>query len=143
LRPGNLTFSTIRPRRFSFKYKSGCNVILRYLTYGAIFFNVEVLLSNGGKYARSAGTFCKLLNLNFEKDIAKIILPTGLIKFISIFCNVTLGRASNINHNNEFFGKAGYFRNKGVRPSVRGVAMNPVDHPHGGRTKTNSPEMTP
>jgi len=83
------------------------------------------------------------LSLNLDKNIAKVVLPTGLVKIVSIFCKVTLGRASNINHQNEFFSKAGYFRNLGVRPSVRGVAMNPVDHPHGGRTKTNSPETTP
>lgn len=56
---------------------------------------------------------------------------------------VSLGRASNIFYKNQFFSKAGYNRNLGIRPSVRGVAMNPVDHPHGGRTKTNSPEVTP
>ena len=71
------------------------------------------------------------------------MLPTGLVRIISIFCTGTLGRASNISHKNEFFVKAGYSRNNGVRPSVRGVAMNPVDHPHGGRTKTSSPEVTP
>jgi large subunit ribosomal protein L2 len=62
---------------------------------------------------------------------------------VSIFCFVTLGRSSNINHKKEFFTKAGFYRKKGYRPSVRGVAMNPVDHPHGGRTKTSSPEYTP
>jgi large subunit ribosomal protein L2 len=81
--------------------------------------------------------------LDFEKDIARIQLPTNLIKITSIFCKVTLGRSSNINHKKEVFTKAGYFRNLGVRPTVRGVAMNPVDHPHGGRTKTSSPEITP
>ena len=81
--------------------------------------------------------------MNFTKGTALISLPTGLTRRISIFCSATLGRASNINHNREFFVKAGFSRNKGVRPSVRGVAMNPVDHPHGGRTKTSSPEYTP
>jgi large subunit ribosomal protein L2 len=75
--------------------------------------------------------------------LAKIQLPTGIIKVISMFCTATLGKASNKYHFKEFYVKAGYFRKKGWRPSVRGVAMNPVDHPHGGRTKSVSPERTP
>jgi len=97
----------------------------------------------GGKYSRSAGTFCKLVSVNLEKNYAKIILPTGNLKIISIYCLVSLGRSSNIFYKNQFFSKAGYKRNLGIRPSVRGVAMNPIDHPHGGRTKSNSPEVTP
>jgi large subunit ribosomal protein L2 len=81
--------------------------------------------------------------MNFNKDLVKVQLPTGLIKIISIYCLVTLGRASNYNNKKEFLTKAGFNRNLGFRPIVRGVAMNPVDHPHGGRTKTNSPELTP
>jgi large subunit ribosomal protein L2 len=104
---------------------------------------MELFENEGFKYSRSAGTFCSLLNLNFEKNNAKIVLPSGEIKIISIYCFVTLGRASNINHKLEFYTKAGYSRNKGFRSNVRGVAMNPVDHPHGGRTKTSSPEFTP
>ena len=120
-----------------------CSIILRYLNYSSIFFNVEIFINTGCKYARSAGTFCKLLNLNFEKNTAKIILPTNNIKTISMFCFATLGRASNINHKFEFLTKAGFNRNKGFKSNVRGVAMNPIDHPHGGRTKTSSPELTP
>jgi large subunit ribosomal protein L2 len=70
-------------------------------------------------------------------------LPTNKTKTILSTCFASLGRASNIEFNNQFFSKAGYYRNKGFRPKVRGVAMNPVDHPHGGRTKTSSPELTP
>jgi large subunit ribosomal protein L2 len=98
---------------------------------------------DGSKYSRSAGTFCKIISMNFDKDLVKVQLPTGIIKIISMYCLVTLGRASNFYHKKEFFTKAGFYRNLGFRPSVRGVAMNPVDHPHGGRTKTNSPELTP
>lgn len=143
LKPGNFLFSSIKPLKFIKLQKSCCSVILKYLNYSAIFFNVELFENEGFKYSRSAGTFCSLLNLNFEKNNAKIVLPSGDIKIISIYCFVTLGRASNINHKLEFYTKAGYFRNKGFRPNVRGVAMNPVDHPHGGRTKTSSPEFTP
>jgi large subunit ribosomal protein L2 len=143
LKPGTFIFSTIRPPRFSLKYKVGCNVILRYLDYRSVFFNLEINPGDGGKYAKSAGTFCKLISINFDKELVKVQLPTGFIKIVSIYCLVTLGKASNIHHKKEFFTKAGFYRNLGIRPSVRGVAMNPVDHPHGGRTKTNSPELTP
>jgi large subunit ribosomal protein L2 len=123
------------------KYKIGCSVLLKYLDYKSIFFCLE--FNNNFKYARSAGTFCKILNLDVEKESVIIQLPSGLEKVVSYFSRATLGRASNLKHKEEFFSKAGYFRHKGVRPTVRGVAMNPVDHPHGGRTKTNSPELTP
>lgn len=143
IKPGNLVFSTIIPPRFSLAYKPGCNVILRYLDYKSIFFNVEIDEPYGGKYARAGGTYCKIISLNFDRDLVKIVLPTGSIKILSMFNTVTIGRASNINNFNQFFTKAGFFRKLGYRPSVRGVAMNPVDNPHGGRTKTNSPEVTP
>ena len=143
LKPGNLVFSTIIPPRFSLPYTPGCNVILRYLDYKSIFFNVEINEPYGGKYCRSGGTYCKIISLNFERDLVKITLPTGSIKILSMFNTVTVGRASNFQNMNQFFSKAGYFRKLGYRPSVRGVAMNPVDNPHGGRTKTNSPELTP
>jgi large subunit ribosomal protein L2 len=117
--------------------------MLKYSHYTHIFFNLQINLSKGGQYARSGGTFCKIISVNWTKNTARIVLPTGLVRLISIFCTGTLGRASNINHSNQFLVKAGFNRNRGVRPSVRGVAMNPVDHPHGGRTKTNSPEVTP
>lgn len=108
-----------------------------------IFFNLELKPGSCGKYSRAAGTFCKLISINLDKNYAKVILPTSKIKIISIYCLVSLGRASNIFYKNQIFSKAGFFRNLGIRPSVRGVAMNPVDHPHGGRTKSNSPEVTP
>jgi len=142
-KPGNYVYTTIRPPKFSLNYNSNCSVLLKYLNYNTIFFNIELQPSNGGKYSRSAGTFCKLISTNLQKNYSKIILPTGKIKIISIYCLVSLGRASNIFYKNQFFSKAGYNRNLGIRPSVRGVAMNPIDHPHGGRTKSNSPEVTP
>jgi large subunit ribosomal protein L2 len=143
LKPGNFVFTTLRPQLFSYKYRVGCNIMLKYSHYTHIFFNLQINLNKYGQYARSAGTFCKIISVNWTKNSARIILPTGLVRIISIFCTGTLGRASNMYHNREFLVKAGFNRNRGVRPSVRGVAMNPVDHPHGGRTKTNSPEVTP
>ena len=107
------------------------------------FFNIEINEPFGGKYCKSAGTYSKIISLNFDKNLVKVVLPTGVIKVLSMFNIVTLGRASNLNNFNNFYSKAGFNRNIGYRPNVRGVAMNPVDNPHGGRTKTNSPELTP
>jgi len=78
-----------------------------------------------------------------NKDLIFIKLPTSKLIILTEFCLVTLGKSSNKFHYKTVVGKAGLNRKKGIRPTVRGVAMNPVDHPHGGRTKTNSPEVTP
>lgn len=144
LKPGDLTLSTALPIMFLIKLNDiACNVLLKYVSYTSVFFNIELKPGIGGKYARSAGAFCRLLSVNLEKDIIKISLPSGETKIVSQYCMVTLGRNSNIHHIKEFFVKAGYYRNLGFKSKVRGVAMNPIDHPHGGRTKTNSPELTP
>lgn len=143
LKPGNFLFSTIKPNLFSYRFKIGCNIVLKFSHFSHLFFNLQINLLKGGQYARAGGTFCKVISVNWGKNTARVMLPTGLVKIISIFCSATLGRASNIFNNKEFLVKAGFNRNRGIRPSVRGVAMNPVDHPHGGRTKTNSPELTP
>lgn len=70
-------------------------------------------------------------------------LPSGKEQKITLTARATLGRNSNLHHKREVTGKAGANRHKGIRPTVRGVAMNPVDHPHGGRTKTVQPEVSP
>ena len=142
-KPGDLLFSTLVPVRFSLPYVSGCSVILRYLDYKSVFFNIEIDEPFGGKYCKSGGTYSKIISLNYDKNLVKIVLPTGSIKILSMFNLVTIGRASNIHNFNVFLSKSGYNRLMGFRPNVRGVAMNPVDNPHGGRTKTNSPELTP
>lgn len=142
-KPGDYIYTSIRPIKFSLKYNTNCSVLLKYLNYNVIFYNLELKPQFGGKYARSAGTFCKLISQNVEKNFAKIMLPTNKIKIVSLYCLVSLGRASNIFYKNQVLSKAGYNRNLGIRPTVRGVAMNPVDHPHGGRAKSNSPEVTP
>lgn len=143
MKPGNLIYSTMIPVRFSLPYKSGCTVILRYLDYKFIFFNIEIDEPYGGKYCKAGGTYSKVINFNYDRNLVKVVLPTGSIKILSMFNLVTLGRASNMDNFNQFFTKAGYRRKSNFRPNVRGVAMNPVDNPHGGRTKTNSPELTP
>jgi len=83
------------------------------------------------------------MDINWDLELILIYLPTQTLRWVSFYSTGTIGRVSNINHYNTKPGKAGFNRNRNVRPTVRGVAMNPVDHPHGGRTKTNSPEVTP
>lgn len=143
LRPGAFFLPVSKSEEYLYQRDYSGHIILFNSIYTSIFFNLEINFNKGGQYARSAGVFCKVLSINYEKNTARVQLPTGLIRIISIFSVATLGRASNMDHSIEFFTKAGYFRKKNWRPSVRGVAMNPVDHPHGGRTKTNSPEVTP
>lgn len=143
LMPGMILRTILRPQRLSLGYKIGYTVILKYLLPNDIFFNIEILPRKGSIYAKAAGTFCNLLNNDFTRDLALITLPTGKKKKISFYCFIVLGRASNIEHYKTIIGKAGTNRLFGKKPSVRGVAMNPVDHPHGGRTKSNSPELTP
>lgn len=94
-------------------------------------------------YIKSNGTFSQLLQINKELNMALIQLPSGDKKYVSLDYLCTLGRNSNIFSKFVVIGKAGLNRNLGKNVTVRGVAMNPVDHPHGGRTKTNKPEVSP
>ena len=124
-------------------YKLGYATFLINLPLNSVFFNIELEPTKGAQYARSAGTYCVIVRQDKEKNLHTVKLPTGVFIILSSYCLVTLGKASNPQHNKEIVGKAGLTRHKGFRPTVRGVAMNPVDHPHGGRTKTSSPEVTP
>jgi large subunit ribosomal protein L2 len=124
-------------------YKLGYCVSLFFLPANSVFFNLEVKPYKGAQYALAAGTYCLISKIDEEKTLFTIKLPTGKLIIVSGYCAVTLGRASNILHYKTIIGKAGTNRLIGRRPTVRGVAMNPVDHPHGGRTKTSSPEVTP
>jgi large subunit ribosomal protein L2 len=92
-------------------------------------------------YARSAGTFCQLLQKGIQRH--KVRLPSGNIITVVDNAYATLGVVSNLQQNSVIIGKAGKNRLKGIRPSVRGIAMNPVDHPHGGRTNGGRPSVTP
>jgi large subunit ribosomal protein L2 len=140
---GMIYQTIVFPELFSTNYKVGYNVILKNLQSRSIFFNIEIKPGHGGKFSRSAGTYCVLINNDLVAGFSKIRLPSLKIITISSYCLVTLGRCSNVFKQNTVIGNAGYNVRKGYRPTVRGVAMNPVDHPHGGRTKTNSPEVTP
>jgi large subunit ribosomal protein L2 len=92
--------------------------------------NIELIAGRGGQLVRSAGTSAQLMSR--EAEFAHIKMPSGEIRLIRTNCLATIGRVGNVEHNNIVMGKAGRKRWLGIRPTVRGVAMNPVDHPLGG-----------
>lgn len=95
------------------------------------------------RFALAAGAYCKVLYKTECTNFLVLQLPSGLEKKISTRCFGVLGRLSNLFHKKESIGSAGLASKLGRRPSVRGIAMNPVDHPHGGRTNTVKPEVSP
>jgi len=117
---------------------------LRGLPIGTIIHNVELKPMKGGQIARSAGTYAQLVGR--DAGYAQIRLNSGELRMVPDGCMATVGAVSNQDHMNEVLGKAGRVRHKGRRPHVRGVAMNPVDHPHGGgegRTSGGRHPVTP
>ena len=103
---------------------------LRSLPIGSMVHNIELKPGKGGQIARSAGAYAQLVGR--DAGYAQIRLGSGELRMVQDTCMATVGAVSNPDHMNEVLGKAGRVRNKGRRPHVRGVAMNPVDHPHGG-----------
>jgi large subunit ribosomal protein L2 len=113
----------------------------RHIPPGTMVHNLELFPGKGGQVVRSAGTSAQLLSK--EGDIALVKLPSGEVRKFSVDCMATIGQLGNLDHENVTYGKAGRTRWHGKRPTVRGVAMNPVDHPHGGgegRVKGNHPQ---
>ncbi len=108
----------------------GNSLPLRNMPLGTIIHNIELQPGKGGAMARSAGTSCQLAAK--EEKYASLKLPSGEVRKVLIDCMATVGSVSNADHQLESAGKAGRVRWKGIRPRVRGVAMNPVDHPMGG-----------
>ena len=102
------------------------------IAIGSKIHNVERNIGKGAQIARSAGTFVTLEGK--EAGFAILKVPSGSTIRVSLDCKASIGSVSNSNHMNENLGKAGRNRHRGWRPEVRGVAMNPVDHPQGGRT---------
>lgn len=141
--PGDfLKCTNLVPSRFT-KYFLGDSVLLSNLTRRHIFYNVFLFFKGKCIFAKAAGTFCCMVSNDTYKNYARLKLPSGDVKLIYNDIFVTLGRNSNMLQKSIVYGKAGDVVKLGYKSIVRGVAMNPVDHPHGGRTKTNSPEKTP
>lgn len=110
--------------------KPGNNLALRNIPVGTTIHAIELRPGGGAKFARSAGASVQLLAK--EGTMAHLRMPSGEIRLVDARCRATIGEVGNAEQSNINWGKAGRMRWKGVRPTVRGVAMNPVDHPHGG-----------
>jgi large subunit ribosomal protein L2 len=110
--------------------KPGNALPMRFIPVGTVVHNVEIKPGGGGKMARSAGVGVQLVAK--EGDYATLRLPSSEMRRVPIDCRATVGEVGNSEHELESLGKAGRSRWKGRRPQTRGVAMNPVDHPHGG-----------
>lgn len=124
--------------------KPGNSLPLRAIPLGTIIHNIELKPGKGGQLARSAGTFAQLMSK--EGKYGQIKLPSGEVRYVNMECFATIGQVGNLDHENVTVGKAGRTRWLGKRPKVRGVAMNPVDHPHGGgegRTSGGRHPVTP
>ena len=124
--------------------KPGNALAIKAIPLGTWVHNVELKVGKGGQLARSAGTFAQLMSK--EGKYSQVKLPSGEVRLILQDCYATIGQVGNIDHENVSLGKAGRSRWLGKRPKVRGVAMNPVDHPHGGgegRTSGGRHPVTP
>jgi len=117
---------------------------LRNIPVGTIIHCVEMLPGKGAQIARTAGASVQLLAR--EGSYAQLRLRSGEIRKVHVDCRATIGEVGNEEHNLRSIGKAGAKRWRGIRPTVRGVAMNPIDHPHGGgegRTSSGQPPVSP
>jgi large subunit ribosomal protein L2 len=124
--------------------KSGNTLPLRNIPVGTTVHCIEMLPGKGAQMARSAGSGAQLLAR--EGSYAQLRLRSGEIRKVHVDCRATIGEVGNEEHNLESIGKAGRKRWRGIRPTVRGVAMNPIDHPHGGgegRTASAQPPVSP
>jgi large subunit ribosomal protein L2 len=108
----------------------GNSLPLKNIPLGTTIHNIEMRKGRGAQLARSAGSAAQLVAK--EGDYAQVKMPSGEVRQIHIECQATIGQVGNLDHSNVSYGKAGRTRWLGKRPTVRGVAMNPVDHPHGG-----------
>lgn len=133
-------FSSNLPKNFWNNNLPGNLVLLKFLSKFTVFSNLY--LNFFKKYALSNGTFCQVLDHFYDFNLVKITLPSKNVKIISGWNFVILGKNSQTDFKYNRLGKAGINYLFGKKSKVRGVARNPVDHPHGGRTKTNQPEVS-
>lgn len=110
--------------------KPGNAMMLKNIPLGTIVHNVEMKIGKGGQLARSAGSYVQIMGRDAGQVIVK--LSSGEVRVLKGECWATIGSVSNPDHQNRSYGKAGRMRWLGIRPTVRGVAMNPIDHPLGG-----------
>ena len=124
--------------------RAGNSLPLKNIPVGTLIHNLELTPERGAQMVRSAGAAAQLLAK--ESEYAHVRLPSGEVRLVSIRCKATIGQVGNVEHENITIGKAGRSRWLGRRPKVRGVVMNPCDHPHGGgeaRSTPGRPSTTP
>ena len=124
----------------------GSPCYLKYARIGDFFFNINLKTNLNYYISCAAGTFSKIMKKEISSFFVRLVLPSGSLYRVSLFSLGFLGKTSNANHRFINIGKAGRNRWKGIRPTVRGVAMNPVDHPHGGgegKSSSGRPSCTP
>ncbi|MEX2547124.1 MAG: 50S ribosomal protein L2 [Chloroflexota bacterium] len=122
----------------------GNSLPLKNIPLGTTIHNIELVPGRGGQLVRSAGTAAQLLAK--EGTEAQVRMPSGEVRRFDTRCMATVGQVGNLDHENQSIGKAGRARHMGKRPEVRGVVMNPRDHPHGGgegKSPTGMPPKTP
>ena len=125
LRTGDTVISAV-----SADIKPGNCMQIASIPVGTFIHNVELYPGRGAQLVRAAGNAAQLMAK--ENGYAQVRLPSGEVRLIRLDCLATIGQVGNIEHENEQIGKAGRTRHMGIRPTVRGSVMNPVDHPHGG-----------
>ncbi len=110
--------------------KAGNSLLLRYIPSGTLIHNIELFKGRGGQIVRSAGASAQIMSK--QESFANIKLPSGEVRLVSLDCHATIGQVGNSDHEAISLGKAGRVRWLGIKPTVRGSAMNPHDHGHGG-----------
>lgn len=109
---------------------TGNCLLLKHIPSGTLVHNLELSKGQGGQIVRSAGSSAQIMAK--EGDFAHIKLPSGEVRLVNVMCHATIGQVGNVEHEALYLGKAGRKRWLGVKPQSRGLAMNPIDHPHGG-----------
>jgi large subunit ribosomal protein L2 len=130
LSPKNLSVGDTVMSGEGSEIRIGNTLPLKVIPLGTHVHNIELNIGHGGQMARGAGSYCQLMAK--EGKYAQVKLPSGEVRLIPLGCKATIGQVGNLEHEKISIGKAGRKRWLGKRPHVRGVAMNPVDHPHGG-----------
>lgn len=130
LAPDGVTDGDILYTGPSSDIKAGNTLPIANIPVGTVIHNIELYPGKGGQLVRSAGASAQLMAK--ENGMAQIRLPSGEVRLVRLECKATIGTVGNIEHDQIKIGKAGKKRHMGIRPTVRGSVMNPVDHPHGG-----------
>jgi large subunit ribosomal protein L2 len=144
LAPVGLTVGDVIESGAAADIKIGNCLPIKNIPVGTVIHNIELRPGQGGKLVRSAGVSAQLMAK--EDEYSQVRMPSGEVRKIHINCRATIGQLGNVEHENQVIGTAGRSRHLGKRPTVRGVAMNPVDHPHGGgeaRSTSGRPPTTP